>query len=290
MQLNGLPTVSVLTITYNCADYLEASYRMLCEQSFQNFEWVVVDDGSTDSTEDTVRSFDDPRINYFKSKVNYGRGFARNLGVMLAKSDLICIWDADDYHTKNRLDVAYKLFSDGVECSFSPVYILSESMSVDGVRYGEEFSLLGKKTIFPVHPSMNVSRKLLLEFPYSVYRSKGGAGEDYYPVYMIGINKKCFQILKPNVYYNECREINREKSINSNVSQLSTLLEIFFYKKIKLDGKLYVVINIFRTLIKLFFLKFIFRSEKSIFLLRKYRKKIIIRDGETIEKFSNLFK
>ena len=72
-------------------------FESLCKQTFCDFEWILVDDGSSDNTEDVVRDFDAAKVNLrYVKKTNGGKHTAINLGVKLAKGELIVPLDSDD--------------------------------------------------------------------------------------------------------------------------------------------------------------------------------------------------
>lgn len=92
--------ITVFTPTYNRADTLECLYQSLCKQTIYHFEWLVVDDGSTDNTEGLISQLKGKctlfPIRYFK-KENGGKHTAINAGVELAKGSLFFIVDSDDF-------------------------------------------------------------------------------------------------------------------------------------------------------------------------------------------------
>ena len=97
--------ISVFTPTYNRAYILEKLYKSLCNQSCKNFEWIVVDDGSVDNTEELIQNFiqeNKIHIVYYKQK-NQGKHIAINKGVELAKGELFFIVDSDDYLTEDAI-------------------------------------------------------------------------------------------------------------------------------------------------------------------------------------------
>lgn len=98
--------ITVLTPTYNRALLLPQIYKSLIGQTSQNFEWLIVDDGSIDNTEQMVQSFiDDNRIvvRYYK-KENGGKHSSLNFGVARAKGDHILILDSDDTLTPDAIE------------------------------------------------------------------------------------------------------------------------------------------------------------------------------------------
>ena len=72
------PRFTVAMATYNRAEWVGASIQSVLQQSFEDFEYVIVDDGSTDDTASVVRSFSDPRIKFVQKPVNEGRPATRN--------------------------------------------------------------------------------------------------------------------------------------------------------------------------------------------------------------------
>lgn len=100
--------ISIFTPTYNRADKLPILFNSLLMQSCKKFEWIVVDDGSTDETEDYINSLipcDFP-IKYFKTK-NGGKHRAINLGVQKASGNFIFFVDSDDQITADAIQTAY---------------------------------------------------------------------------------------------------------------------------------------------------------------------------------------
>ncbi len=96
---------SIVIPTYNRADFLPATINALLAQTFQKLEILIVDDGSTDNTEQVISGLNDPRLFYFK-KENAERGAARNFGARLAKGEYINFFDSDDLAYADHLRVA----------------------------------------------------------------------------------------------------------------------------------------------------------------------------------------
>ena len=90
--------ITVLTPSYNRGILLKDIYCSLIKQTFKDFEWIIIDDGSSDSTKDIVESLkEEGKINivYVKKK-NGGKHTALNRGVAIAKGELVLIVDSDD--------------------------------------------------------------------------------------------------------------------------------------------------------------------------------------------------
>ncbi len=106
-----MPTVSVIIPTYNRAHVLGRSIQSVLNQTFQDFELIIVDDGSTDDTEKIVKNLSNEKVKYTKLQKNQGAGVARNIGIRLAKGDYIAILDDDDEWMPERLEKQMKVFS-----------------------------------------------------------------------------------------------------------------------------------------------------------------------------------
>jgi len=89
--------LSIVIPLYNKAQYVQYTIQSILDQSYQDFEVIVVDDGSTDNGPDLVSALSDPRIRCITQK-NGGVSRARNHGVSLAQGDLVCFLDADDWY------------------------------------------------------------------------------------------------------------------------------------------------------------------------------------------------
>ena len=98
---------SVIIPTYNRAHFIERAIKSVLDQTYQNFEIIVVDDASSDNTEEVVKRFSDLRIKYHKNHINKERCISRNIGIEKAKGEYICFLDSDDYHLPNHLEVLY---------------------------------------------------------------------------------------------------------------------------------------------------------------------------------------
>ena len=94
--------VSIVIPLYNKEAYIKNTLSKVFEQSYQDFEIVIVDDGSTDGSAAVVKEFDDPRIRLF-SQENQGASAARNNGCRLARYEHIAFLDADDEWDKDYL-------------------------------------------------------------------------------------------------------------------------------------------------------------------------------------------
>ena len=99
------PYITVLTPAYNKGDTIERTFKSLLLQTCFDFEWLIINDGSTDNTDEIVKGFNTEKfLIHYISKENEGVGRTFNEGVQLAKGDLIFRLDPDDYLSRNAIE------------------------------------------------------------------------------------------------------------------------------------------------------------------------------------------
>jgi glycosyltransferase involved in cell wall biosynthesis len=98
-----MPKVSVVIPTNNRAPFLKAAIQSVLNQTFQDFEIIVVDDASRDPTPEVVRSFSDARIQYIRHETAKGQGVTRNDGINQASGEYIALLDDDDEWLPQKL-------------------------------------------------------------------------------------------------------------------------------------------------------------------------------------------
>lgn len=99
-----MPRVSVIMPSYNKSKYIAQSIESVLNQTYEDFELIIIDDASTDNSIDIIRSYDDPRIRLLQNACNCGMVFSRNRGLEESEGTYIALLDADDISIKNRLE------------------------------------------------------------------------------------------------------------------------------------------------------------------------------------------
>lgn len=102
------PEITVLMSVYNGEKFLREAIESILNQTYRDFEFLIINDGSTDSTKEIIISYNDPRIRVINNEQNIGLTRSLNKGLKLAKGKYIARMDADDISTPERLDKQLK--------------------------------------------------------------------------------------------------------------------------------------------------------------------------------------
>ena len=113
-QIGNKPKISVVMPAFNAAKTIANAIMSILNQTEQDFELVIIDDGSTDNTEKVIAQFKDERIRYYAFP-HRGLVHARNTGNSLAKADVIAIQDADDLSLPRRLEICWEYLNTGFD-------------------------------------------------------------------------------------------------------------------------------------------------------------------------------
>ena len=148
------PFFTIITATYNRASLLPVAIRSVLGQTFNDFEYIIVDDGSTDDTSAVVASFKDDRIRYVYQS-NSERSAARNNGLKLAKGRFICFIDSDDEYLPGFLQSFYNYIE---QHNFEKAFYYAGSIIDDGIQKLNSNIYSDKKQ----HPAVWAWHELLL--------------------------------------------------------------------------------------------------------------------------------
>jgi glycosyltransferase involved in cell wall biosynthesis len=170
-----MPRISVVIPTYNMAHFIGESIQSVLDQTFPDFELVVVDDGSMDNTSEVIRKFQDPRITYILQE-NSGPAAARNAGIRASSGEYIAFLDSDDILLETTFEKQIPVLDTHLEVGFvfGQRYYIDENSKLLGlykprhkllsyVRSGieEVKELLIRGNVVP--PSMSLVRRSCLE-------------------------------------------------------------------------------------------------------------------------------
>lgn len=130
-------TFSVVLTTYNRRKKISDSLESIANQGYRNLEIILVDDGSTDGTDEFIKTVSDPRLRYIKLPTNQGASAARNRGIQEAKGDFILVWDSDDVLYPNALEKILAVFEKYPAYAIvsAPARVLTDGKEVQFPRF-----------------------------------------------------------------------------------------------------------------------------------------------------------
>ena len=117
------PLISVLMSAYNAEKFIARAIQSILSQSYTNFEFIIIDDGSTDKTSQIIQSFTDNRIIFIDKQQNFGLVPAPNHGLNIAKGEYIARMDADDESLPERFNLQIDFMEKNQD-----IYVLGTAM------------------------------------------------------------------------------------------------------------------------------------------------------------------
>lgn len=230
--------VSVIVPVYNTENYIEKCLISLANQTLDDIEIIVVNDGSTDNSEEVIKKFIEEftdKIKYYK-KENGGLSDARNFGLNYASGEYIGFVDSDDYIDlsmyEKMYDLAKKENSDIVECDF--IWVYPDKTKIDtGIEYNQ------KEDFFTNSRVMACNKIIKKEVIKDIKFPKGLRYEDVEFFYKILPNVNKISVLKEHLYYYIQREASISNLQNERTAEIFTILNniLEFYKENKIYEK-----------------------------------------------------
>ena len=254
---------SIITITFQCEKYIDRCYYSILAQTFEDWEWVVVDDGSIDNTRNKLEAFNDDRIKYFHLNPNQGRGRARNFALDNVSGDWCVILDMDDLMDPNRLQFVMKADMEGYDYLLSSTRLIDDSFNTTGIRdvfYNQRLRIF-------THATLCIKTKILKAIRYSDSRY----AEDQRVILLVTNDHNGKFLNLPLYIYHENASVNLRSAILSNLAAFKSLIDILFKersRKVEISILVYtfsfafkyLMLNFFRVFPTLYKLSYSFRS------------------------------
>jgi len=171
----NIPAVSIILPAYNCEKYIAKAIESVLHQSFNDFELIIINDGSSDNTESIILSFSDLRIVYLKNESNSGLIFTLNKAIEIAGGKYIARMDADDICLPTRLEKQKKYLDEHLETTM----VATTIGFIDKNENNKEIWPLDRKIISQnairnkmpfenciAHPSIMIRAAVLKELKY----------------------------------------------------------------------------------------------------------------------------
>ncbi len=234
--MSNTPKISVVMPAYNAERFIKQAIESILAQTFTDFEFIIINDGSKDATEGIIKSFLDPRIVYIENPENRGLSYSFNHGIRAARGKYIARMDADDV----SLPVRFKTQFDFLE-THPDISILGSSMieiDENGRRkiflrrepthLGIKWSSLFSTPMY--HPTIMARTEVLREHQYNEELSNS---EDYelWSRLLFKTHVRFANIVRPLFYYRAystsfTQSVNLDKRV---ISAHNTLSNLGFY-------------------------------------------------------------
>jgi glycosyltransferase involved in cell wall biosynthesis len=227
---SALPFFSIIIPTYNRANIIRETIQSVCEQTFENWEIIIVDDGSTDNTSQVIKQISEsnPRIRYIFQK-NAERSVARNNGAEHANGQFLLFLDSDDKYAPEHLEKLKRFINsknDPVALFFTNVsYLTDEGIKIPSIpvmQAGNEFEYM---LLQPITPSRVCIHKEI--FNYFRFDPKIVIVEDLVLWVSIATKFPVFQLCENTLLYriHEGNSVGLDK--NSYLDRYKGLLRLF---------------------------------------------------------------
>ncbi|MFV0165372.1 glycosyltransferase family A protein [Empedobacter falsenii] len=253
---------TIFTPTYNRKDYLKILYNSLLEQSFKDFEWLIVDDGSSDDTDTEVQNFineDKLKITYYKQK-NGGKHRAINKGLDLAKGEYFFIVDSDDFLPINSLEMVNSKID--LINNKKTVGVIGLRQTLDGKLLGAKFpesDMLLNHIVRSYHLKLKgdyaevIKTEILKKFKFPDFEGEKFCAEGliWNRIANAGFNFLCFnEVIYHGEYLDAGLTANSIKNRHKN-NQYSSLLyqELSSSKYLNINQKIRANINYWRFVV-----------------------------------------
>ena len=194
------PFISVVMATYNGELFIDEAIQSVLDQSYENFEFIIVDDGSTDRTAHHIASFNDDRILYFKKENNTGIADSLNIGISKAKGKYIARMDDDDVCMPNRFKEQIAVLEENSNimlCASNVLLINADKHNHEHENHEDlKMKLLFNNAI--VHPTVMLRKDVLLKH---LYRKEKVPSEDYDLWSRLIWEGEFYKIIEPLLFY-----------------------------------------------------------------------------------------
>ena len=218
---NNYDMVSIIIPLYNAQKYIGQCLESIFNQSYHNYEVIVIDDGSCDKSYEIIEKFD--KVRYFFQE-NQGQGCARNYGLSIAKGNYICFVDADDYIDKNYLKKMMEMMNDNVDIVVCKINrIVGNKVVKDSFK---QYGLLNSKqaliTLNPGPTNKLFRKSVILKNKFAEKRLRY---EDLaiFPGCMITANN--IFVLNDALYYYRIYDDSTMRKSDDGVSQIFEILD-----------------------------------------------------------------
>lgn len=271
--------VSIGIPMYNAEKFIKQAVQSVLNQTYDNFELIITDDGSTDQSVDIVISFNDHRIRLIKDGLNKGISYRLNQQINLARGDFFVRMDADDIMFPDRIEkqLDFLMKNPKTDAVGSSVVVINDENQIIGFREAflqDNYELLFKNILFN-HPTV-MGR---LNFFKTFYYDENFIGVEDLDLWLRSFPTSKFHVMKDPVLFYRDPLVFKLKTYLFRLTQKNKLLKKNEYLSEKpilrlnliLENKLKKIIATLLSLFKMDYLLISKRNSGKLFIQEKWR-------------------
>lgn len=236
--MKSSPVISVVMPVYNCAFYIQEAVDSILNQTFTNFELIIIDDASTDGTSGILKNFTDPRIKFVFKEVNEGVSAATNEGFRLAKGKYIARMDGDDISIKERFEKQVRILENNPSIYICGGWVQYQGGTNSIIKYKRTHSEIISELLIHCSICMGASMFRRKELAHCFYDEDKKSGEDYDFWTKVAWQGQMYNIQEVLLLY---RVHSDQASIAHKPQQIQDdiAIRLYLFKKINYDTKIY---------------------------------------------------
>lgn len=224
------PVVSVIMPLYNGEKYLRESINSILNQSYENFELIIVNDGSKDKSEELIQKISDNRITLLSNEANRGLAFSLNKGINNALGKYILRMDADDLALPNRIKRQVEFMEKNLEIGASGTWMKSFGESNYLKKYPITPELCKIQLLFDVpigHPSAIIRKDVIIKHNLYYNEELQTYGEDYDLWFRLSKKSKIANLPEVLMMYRTYRPSQKQLVQDKRIKQANIIRETF---------------------------------------------------------------
>ena len=238
MRKSQSPKISIIMSVYNGMPHLREAVKSILIQTYKNFEFIIINDGSKDKTWDYLKDLKDKRVKLIQNTKNLGLAASLNIALKKANGDYIARMDADDISLPIRLEeqIKFLLKNHSVDLCGSAVYLINEKGTVVGSKTRPTKDSTIKRTlgIYPciIHPTFMGKKEFFTSL--GGYRTEFDGAEEY-DLLMRARNKSKFANLHIKLLKWRLRNDRRSIKIMQVMNKLDLKIKLQALKRGNID-------------------------------------------------------
>ena len=232
--MNSNPLISVIMPVFNCVSFIEEAVDSILNQTLPDFEFIIIDDASTDGTIDLLKKFTDSRIKFIFKGKNQGVSCAVNDGFRLAKGKYIARMDGDDISVKERFEKQVAILENNLKIFICASWIQFFGNANNVIKYKETHNEIITELLINCSISISSSMFRRKELSHYFFDENKKSGEDYDFWTKVAWLGEFYNIQEVLLLY---RVHDKQASIKHKPQQIidDIKIKLFLFKKLNYD-------------------------------------------------------